>query len=272
MNSLLLQLLICLRIGFASGFEARYLTFGFGHLHKVCEFDAKTLCEDFGFSNVEPTSFEDLKRLTHGKEVYPSLKYDSPKKGNCMWQALFNNKIQSEECVAALERRMAKTMKLTTTANRDGDVTLKEIPIPTKNSRSQHYYLIYHQKLLIWLNISVFLSLLYMKYFFIDSFLWRSSYDSMMCSKIARLALLDLIICALDIYDLLDPLYSLVAIFLYSLVVIFLFMRMLILVSGISSEEEEEEGVLLVDDKCYRRMGDEGDETMYVAVPLLRVV
>ena len=253
MNSLLLQLLICLRIGFASGFEARYLTFGFGHLHKVCEFDAKTLCEDFGFSNVEPTSFEDLKRLTHGKEVYPSLKYDSPKKGNCMWQALFNNKIQSEECVAALEGQMAKTMERITTANREGDVTLKEIPIPTKNTKS-HYFIIYDPKP-IWLHVIAFLSHCSMNYLVVVS-LWSSAPH--MCSRIAFLVFLNLMALILC----LNPLYSLEVILLITLILI-----MGILFGG----EEEEEKVLLIDDTYYRRMDDDGDETLYVAVPL-RVV
>jgi len=250
------QLLICLTIGFASGFDAGFLNFGFAHLHKVCEFDANTVCGDFGDSYVETSSattpFEDLKRLTHGLQAYPSLSYDASTKDICMWQALFNNKIQSEECVAALEGQMAKTMERITTANREGDVTLKEIPIPTKNTKS-HYFIIYDPKP-IWLHVIAFLSHCSMNYLVVVS-LWSSAH---MCARIAFLVFLNLMALILC----LNPLYSLEVILLITL---------LLIMGILSGGEEEEEEVLLIDDKCYRRMDDEGDETMYVAVPL-RVV
>jgi len=246
------QLLICLTIGFASGFDAGFLNFGFAHLHKVCEFDANTVCGDFGDSYVETSSattpFEDLKRLTHGLQAYPSLSYDASTKDICMWQALFNNKIQSEECVAALEGQMAKTMKRITSANRDGDVTLKEIPIPTKNT--EKYYFIINDPKPIWLHVIAFLSHCSMTYLVAVS-TWR---NADMCSRIAFLVVSLLV--ALVVY--VNPLSVLA-------------MSLLILIARIFLVEEEEEEVLLVDDKCYRRMDDEGDETMYVAVPL-RVV
>ena len=246
MNRLLL-LLICLGIGFA--FNDRYLNFEFAHLHKVCEFDAKTLCEDFGYSIVESTPFEDLKRLTHGQEAYPCLKYDPPTKDACMWQALFNNKIKSDECVAALERQMAKTIKLTTTANRDGDVTLKKMPIPTKKNAG-HYYFVYYPKP-IWVHVIAFLSHCYMNYLLVDSLLRSGT----MCSRTVYLTILNLSALLLCI----TPIYSLGMIMLITLK----------LISKTSSVEEEEEEA--VDDKCYRRMDEEDEETIYVAVPL-RVV
>ena len=66
----------------------------YSKLHIVCYSDVKTLCQDVGNAQVEPTPFENLKNssittLTYGQEAstYPALLYGVPK-DMCMWLGL----------------------------------------------------------------------------------------------------------------------------------------------------------------------------------------
>ena len=89
------------------------------NLDRLCHSDSMTLCQDVvGNAQVdEPTTpFENLKRLSsHGQELYsyPALSYGA-QKDMCMWQAFLDNKIQSEECSAALNKtRMENVTRVT---------------------------------------------------------------------------------------------------------------------------------------------------------------
>ena len=118
-DTMIPRLLLLLSVGLllvAAQFAIINITARPSNLHRLCHSDSKTLCQDVvGNAQVEDekptTPLENLKRFSHDLYYYPPLSYGAPK-DMCMWQAFLDNKIQSEECSAALKTRMASAIGL----------------------------------------------------------------------------------------------------------------------------------------------------------------
>ena len=241
-NMNLLQLLICLvATGFATSIKIQFPQTPRSKLHRLCDSDVQTLCQDVEIDEfVGSTPFEDLKRLTHGQESYPALKYGQSK-DVCMWHAFFNNQIQSEECSASLKTRVSSIQKQLAPLRKDQDAVLVDISfLPMREAR---HYLIYHKNP-IWLHILAFLSY---------SFACHVYLSKSGLSRCTRGVAYGICLVATFVISIASPLVTLGG----SSVLFFLLI--------LSSNEDEDEKQHYEDG--YRRMADD-DETVYVAVPL----
>ena len=242
-NMNLLQLLICLvATGFATSIKIQFPQTPRSKLHRLCDSDVQTLCQDVEIDEfVGSTPFEDLKRLTHGQESYPALKYGQSK-DVCMWHAFFNNQIQSEECSASLKKLVESLQKKLAPLRKGQDAVLVDISfLPMRENGD---YLIYHN-CPIWLHILAFLA---------SSFACHVYLSKRGLSRCTRGVAYGICLVATFVLCIASPLLTLGC----SSVVFF--------ISILSSDEEDEDEKQHCEDG-YRRMADD-DETVYVAVPL----
>ena len=238
----LLQLLVCLvATGFATSYKIQSPpTLGLLKLHRLCDSDVKTLCQDVETDElVAPTPFDDLKRLTHGQEAYPALNYGKSK-DVCMWQAFFNNQIQSEECSASIKTRVASVQKQLAPPRENEDVVLVDMSF-LFSSETLHYFIYYKNP--IWLHILAFLT------YSCACHVYLSKSGLSRCTRSVVFGVLLVTALCMSIAS---PLVT-----LGSSSVLFISMFFFPL-------EDEDEKQHCEDG--YRRMDD--DETVYVAVPL----
>ena len=234
------RLLLLLSVGLllvAAQFAIINITARPSNLHRLCHSDSKTLCQDVvGNAQVEDekptTPLENLKRFSHDLYYYPPLSYGAPK-DMCMWQAFLDNKIQSEECSAALKTRMASAIG---------------------------FHIIAFAKLLI----SSYFCHLWLSEFSLSRLTLAVVFGSLLVSVIyiyesgPLVSTLDVGMFALDLTSCISG---------SSVIMILSLMSTTDTPSGDNKEEDEVEKQWYEEDG-YRNMGD-GDETvLYVAVPL----